>query len=205
MAHIKVFMLKESVVNISMLKTALRYSHELLEDIIIPGDTVVDATMGNGNDTLFLAQLVGENGHVYSFDIQEQAIANTKNRLKEHQCENQVTLLLQGHETIGDVIEDNQLIRGAIFNLGYLPKSDKTITTHEDTTLKALNELLIRLEKKGRIILVVYDGHDGGKIEKKAVVDFVTNLPQEKFSVLNYQFINQRNSPPSLICIEKKG
>lgn len=196
---------KESVVIMFMLKTALRFSHDLLEEIVISGDVVVDATMGNGNDTLFLAQLVEKTGHVYSFDVQEQAVINTTKRLKENSCEEQVTLLLQGHETVGNIIEKTQTIRAAIFNLGYLPKSDKTVTTHEKTTLKALRELLIRLEKKGRIILVIYDGHDEGKTEKTAVLDFVANLPQEQFSVLNYQFINQRNNPPSLICIEKKG
>lgn len=187
-----------------MLKTSLRFSHELLEAVVTPGDTVVDATMGNGNDTLFLAQLVGETGHVYGFDVQETALLNTTKRLEEHQCLKQAHLLLQGHETLGNVLAPEEAVKAAIFNLGYLPKSDKSIVTHEETTIKALNELLIRLEEKGRIILVVYDGHDEGKVEKSAVLDFVQTLPQEKFSVLNYQFINQRNNPPSLIAIERK-
>ncbi|MGX7025691.1 class I SAM-dependent methyltransferase [Vagococcus hydrophili] len=186
-----------------MLKTSLRYSHELLEAVIEEGDIVVDATMGNGNDTLFLAERVGKKGHVYGFDVQEQALANTTKRLEENDCLEQATLLLQGHETVGSILLD-KTIKAAVFNLGYLPKSDKHVVTHEATTITALIALLDRLEEKGRIILVIYDGHDEGKIEKKEVLSFVSELPQEKFSVLNYQFINQRNNPPSLICIERK-
>lgn len=188
----------------SMLKTSLRYSHDLLKEVIELGDYVVDATMGNGNDTLFLAQLVGETGRVYGFDVQEQALINTQKRLEEHQCLTQATLLLQGHETLGEVISKDEVISAAVFNLGYLPKSDKSIVTNEKTTIKALHALLDRLKDTGRIVLVIYDGHDEGKLEKKEVLQFVESLPQEMFSVLNYQFINQRNNPPSLICIEKK-
>ena len=188
----------------SMLKRSLHYSHDLLKAVISPGDTVVDATMGNGNDTLFLAQLVGENGCVHAFDVQEQAIINTEIRIKEHQCDKQTTLHLTGHENIGKVIDIDTSISAAIFNLGYLPKSDKSIVTREDTTIKALEELLLRLKETGRIILVIYDGHDEAKVEKAEVLSFVSNLPQEIYSVLSYQFINQRNNPPSLICIEKK-
>lgn len=187
-----------------MLNTALRYSHELLSDIIEIGDQVIDATMGNGNDTLFLAEKVGTSGHVYAFDVQEQALINTAKKLKEHGYDKQVTLFLKGHETINDVLITDQTIKAAIFNLGYLPKSDKQIMTHERTTIIALKALMDHLVEKGRIILVIYDGHEGGKIEKEEVISFVSSLPQEKFSVLSYQFINQKNNPPSLICIEKK-
>lgn len=188
-----------------MLKTALRFSHELLEEVIHLGDTVVDATMGNGNDTLFLAQLVGETGQVYGFDVQEKALTNTTERLQKEGCLRQATLLLQGHETIDTTLATDEKVKGAIFNLGYLPKGDKSLVTNELTTIQALKALLLRLEKTGRIVVVIYDGHDEGKIEKEEVLNFVSQIEQEKFSVLNYQFINQRNNPPSLICIERKS
>lgn len=187
-----------------MLKRSLHYSHELLKEVIVPGDIVVDATMGNGNDTLFLAELVGKDGTVHAFDIQEQALENTALKLQEHNCNKQVSLHLTGHENLKQFIPINDPIKAAIFNLGYLPKSDKSIVTKEETTIKALEELLIRLTEKGRIVVVIYDGHDEGKIEKQKVLSFVQNLPQELYNVLNYQFVNQRNNPPSLICIEKK-
>ncbi len=188
----------------SMLKRSLHYSHELLKEVINPGDTVVDSTMGNGNDTLFLAKLVGEDGYVHAFDVQGQALENTSQKIKEHHCEKQTKLHLTGHENLGAVIDITEQISAAVFNLGYLPKSDKSIVTHEATTIKALEELLLRLKELGRIVLVIYDGHDAGKIEKQKVLNFVESLPQDVYSVLSYQFINQRNNPPSLICIEKK-
>lgn len=188
-----------------MLKTALRFSHELLEEVIHLGDTVVDATMGNGNDTLFLAKLVGETGQVYGFDVQEKALSNTSERLQKEGCLKQATLLLQGHETIDTTLATDEKVKGAIFNLGYLPKGDKSLVTNELTTIQALEALLLRLEKTGRIVVVIYDGHDEGKIEKEEILNFVSHIEQEKFSVLNYQFINQRNNPPSLICIERKS
>jgi predicted methyltransferase len=188
-----------------MLATALHFSHTLLKEIVQAGDTVVDATMGNGHDTAFLAELVGSTGQVYAFDVQEQAVQATKNRLQELDLSAQALLLQQGHETLGQVIPDTTEIRAAIFNLGYLPKSDKHIITKPDTTKKALEALLSRLQAKGRIILVVYYGHEGGAAELALVNDYCQQLPQEAFNVLTYQFINQRNQPPILFCIEKKA
>ncbi|WP_086314240.1 hypothetical protein A5821_001842 [Enterococcus sp. 7F3_DIV0205] len=188
-----------------MLQTALHFSHTLLKEVIQVGDTVVDATMGNGNDTAFLAELVGSNGLVYAFDVQEQALLNTKKKLDELGLREQVRLLQQGHETIETVIAKEESLSAAIFNLGYLPKSDKQIITKPDTTKMALDALLIRLKPKGRIILVVYYGHTGGEAELALVQEFSQQLPQEEYSVLTYQFINQKNNPPILFCIEKKN
>lgn len=187
-----------------MLKTALRFSHQLLEECVSPGNTVIDCTMGNGHDTLFLAQLVGESGQVYGFDIQQQALDATTARLKEANCLAQTHLLLQGHETLPQVLTDKQGIHAAVFNLGYLPKGDKHITTQSDTTLIAIRTCLQHLVKKGRVILVIYSGHPEGLIEKNHLLGELQELPQEHFTVLQYQFINQRNEPPCLICIEKK-
>ncbi|MEO1768569.1 tRNA (mnm(5)s(2)U34)-methyltransferase [Candidatus Enterococcus ferrettii] len=186
-----------------MLQTALRYSHTLLKEIIKPGDHVIDATMGNGNDTLFLAELVGNDGQVYAFDIQEQALTKTEEKLGA--LITRSSLFLAGHETIETTIAESQPIQAAIFNLGYLPSSDKKIITLPDTTKQAMKAILKRLSSGGRMILVIYYGHDGGKQEKNAVLDYCTNLPQENYSVLTYQFINQKNNPPILVCVEKKG
>ena len=187
-----------------MIKRPIHLSHDFLAEVLDDESIVVDATMGNGNDTLFFAELVGETGKVYAFDVQQQALDNTTKRLEEHHCLQQAQLFLKGHENIDTLIPEEEILSAAVFNLGYLPKSDKSIVTKEDTTIQALEGLLKRLKKKGRIVLVIYDGHDEGKVEKQEVLHFVAELPQEKYSVLNYQFINQRNNPPSLICIEKK-
>lgn len=187
-----------------MLATALHYSHQLLKEVVTPGDIVVDATMGNGHDTLLLAELVGETGQVYAFDVQEKAVNTTRERLEKAEMLDRTTLLLQGHETLPEVLPAEAPVKAAIFNLGYLPQSDKSIITQSETTLTALNGLLEHLVPKSRIILVVYYGHDGGIAEKDAVTDFCQQLPQAEYSVLSYQFINQKNHPPLLYCIEKK-
>ncbi|MGM0167814.1 hypothetical protein IGI39_002798 [Enterococcus sp. AZ135] len=186
-----------------MLQTALRYSHQLLKEIVTEGDYVIDATMGNGNDTLFLAELVGATGHVYAFDIQEQAVQNTREKLADYAKRS--TLFLAGHETIEENISVDQPIRAAIFNLGYLPKSNKQIITLPETTKQAMTAILKRLTVGGRMIIVIYYGHEGGETEKNDVLHFCQDLPQENFSVLNYQFINQKNNPPILLCVEKKN
>ncbi|MGX7150628.1 class I SAM-dependent methyltransferase [Enterococcus ureasiticus] len=187
-----------------MLQTALHFSHTLLKEVIQVGDIVVDATMGNGNDTAFLAELVGSTGLVYAFDVQEKALINTEKKLTELGLKDQTTLLHQGHETLGEAIPEETQLTAAIFNLGYLPKSDKQVITKPDTTKKALDALLARLKPKGRIILVVYYGHTGGEAELALVQEYSQKLPQEEYSVLTYQFINQKNNPPILFCFEKK-
>lgn len=187
-----------------MLENALHYSRTLLKNTLIPGDSVIDATVGNGNDTVLLATLVGKNGTVYGFDLQEQAIKKTKEKLLLTGLSNQVKLFQQGHETLGTVIPENTLIAGAIFNLGYLPKGDKTVITTGEKTLMAVNEILPRLRKGGLLLLVVYYGHEGGKTEKDQVLSFVQTLSQTEFTVLRYDFLNQKNDPPFLIAIEKK-
>lgn len=186
-----------------MLKTALQFSHQLLKEIIKEGDQVIDATVGNGHDTAFLAHLVGSNGHVYGFDIQATAIEQTTKLLTEANLHN-VTLYQQGHETIEETLPAEIPLKAAIFNLGYLPKSDKSIITKPNTTLAAVKQILPRLVQGGQIILVVYYGHPGGTEEKNAVEEYVTSLPQEEYNVLCYQFINQRNAPPFVFAIEKK-
>lgn len=187
-----------------MLQTALHFSHTLLKEIVQPNDHVIDATMGNGNDTAFLADLVGENGKVYAFDVQKIALQNTEKRLKENELSAQVILFHQGHETIGDVVAADVPVKAAVFNLGYLPKSDKEIITLPDTTKTAIKAILNRLVAKGRIVLVVYYGHNGGEQELTMVNEFCQSLPQKEYNVLSYQFINQANQPPILYCIEKK-
>lgn len=187
-----------------MLQTALHFSHRLLEEIIRPGDQVIDATMGNGNDTALLARLVGSTGKVYAFDVQKAAIDVTARRLAEQQLTEQTVLFHQGHETIKETIPIETPIRAAIFNLGYLPKSDKEIITQPETTKAAVEAILDRLTVKGRIILVVYYGHEGGQEELSAVEKLCRTLPQQTYNVLSYQFVNQANHPPVLYCIEKK-
>ena len=188
-----------------MLTGIIKYSHHLLEKSISIGDKVIDATCGNGNDTLLLSNLVGNSGHVYAFDIQKQAIQNTKLLLQEHQRDN-VSLIQDSHEKINQYIKltEDEKIGGAVFNLGYLPRSDKKIITTGNSSIAAINAILPLLKKDGLIVLVVYHGHDGGKEEKEMILKSVIQLDQKKYSVLQYGFINQKNNPPFILAIQKR-
>lgn len=188
-----------------MLKGILNYAHHLLEISINEGELVIDATCGNGNDTLFLSKIVGNDGHVLAFDIQAQAIQNTKQLIKENDVQN-VSVIHDSHAHINQYLsgEINHIIGGAVFNLGYLPRSDKTIITEGESTITAVDTILQYLKKDGVIVIVVYHGHDGGKDEKEMILKHVVHLDQQKYNVLKYGFINQKNNPPFIIAIEKK-
>src|SRR5699024_11186677 len=131
-----------------MLKGMLNFSHHLLEESIEKGETVIDATCGNGNDTLFLSKLVGENGQVLAFDIQEQAIQYSEQLMSHHQRGN-VSFILDSHAHATDYVspEMKGKMGGAIFNLGYLPKSDNTIITQGHSTITAIDTMLQLLKK----------------------------------------------------------
>ena len=103
-----------------IIKNSLKQSHQYIKACVNEGDTVVDATCGNGNDTVFLAQLVGERGRVFGFDIQDAAIENTAGKLEELKLLKRVTLIKDGHENMGNYVNEN--IKAVMFNLGYLPR-----------------------------------------------------------------------------------
>lgn len=180
----------------------IEYSHHLMKKSLSPGDLAIDATCGNGNDTLVLSKFVGEKGAVLAFDIQPQAIETTKERLAQENREN-VSLLLDSHANLKEHLDEDASIGGAIFNLGYLPRSDKTIITRGETTIEALQTILEHLKVRGIVALVVYHGHEGGQSEKEQLLQFVEHLDQKHFQVLRYEYINQKNNPPFVIAIRK--
>lgn len=185
----------------------LPFARILLEKAISPGDYAIDATAGNGHDTLYLTKLVGNEGHVFAFDVQEEAIQQTKKRLAENNAEQLATLFLQSHDQLQNVLpaDCKGKVTAAIFNLGYLPGGDKSIVTEADSTIAAIEQLLELMAIEGIIVLVVYHGHPEGAVEKDALLSYVTSLPQDKAHVLHYGFMNQKNAPPFIVAIEKRG
>lgn len=183
------------------LERVLQYAQTLLKSAINEGDIAVDATAGNGHDTLFLAQLVGDDGFVYAFDVQKQAVDATLHRLLDNALEHRALVLKDGHENVAKYV--NKPVAGAIFNLGYLPGSDHEVITRPNTTIQALESLLKLLKIGGIIVLVIYHGHEGGKEERDEVIRFVSELPQKYIHVLRYEFLNQKNDPPFVIALEK--
>lgn len=191
----------------------LEMAHWMLKDIIKTNDVVVDATMGNGYDTQFLAEL---GANVYAFDVQEEALNATEKRLDDAGIKNQifeknlsnllteplVNLILSGHEKLSEYVKEP--IKAAIFNLGYLPKTDKSVVTKADTTLTALDALTNQLVVGGRIAIMIYYGHEGGMEEKDAVIKWTSSLPQKDWEVTSYAPLNQIHTPPILVLIEKR-
>jgi len=188
------------------LKSILAFAHALLESAIVPGDTVLDCTMGNGHDTLFLANLVGKQGQVFAFDIQEDALNQTQKLLDTHQAAEQVRLIHASHAELMTHIpaELLQTVRAGVFNLGYLPGGNKDVYTKAETSIQALEELLSILVPGGLIVMVVYPGHDAGQLEASAVLDYCSNLPRELGHVVSYQILNNPKRPPFVIALEKR-
>ncbi|OZT12287.1 16S rRNA (cytosine(1402)-N(4))-methyltransferase [Priestia aryabhattai] len=184
----------------------LPFARTLLTSAVNEGDTVIDATVGNGHDTSFLAKLVGANGHVYGFDIQDEAIQNTFERLVKQGIEQQVTLIKDSHSHLKKHIPPylHGKLTGAIFNLGYLPGGNKEIVTLSTSTIQAIEQLIELLAPEGLIVLVIYHGHEQGQLERDDVLHYVSNLDQQLVHVLRYQFINQQNNPPFIVAIEKR-
>ncbi len=188
------------------LERILPFARKLLTTAVSYGDVVIDATIGNGHDALFLANLVGETGHVYGFDIQTEALTNTSSRLEEHGVRNRVTLLEQSHDTIIDVLplSANNRVTAAVFNLGYLPGGDKEIVTKPHSTISAIEQLLEIMAPEGIIVLVIYHGHEQGATERDELLKYVSTIDQQTAHVLTYRFINQQNNPPFIVAIEKR-
>lgn len=151
--------------------------HQALREHIAPGDHVIDATMGNGYDTAFLAECVSSEGKVYAFDIQDLAIETTQMVLETRKLIDRCTLIHEGHESMLEKIptEIHGKIKVAIFNLGYLPHADKSLTTSTGTTISALNQTQSILASDGMISIVAYRGHPGGSEEHRAVSDWIQN------------------------------
>lgn len=184
-----------------IIKNSLGQSHDIALKVLREGDTAVDATAGNGNDTVFLARIVGRTGRVYSFDIQEQAIINTRKKLADQNFLDRVTLIKDGHENMDKHI--NEKVKIVMFNLGYLPGGNHSIGTKRDTTITAIQKAIELIEFDGIVLIVVYYGGDSGFDEKEAVLEFLKSIDCKRYTVMQTEFVNQVNCPPILVCIEK--
>jgi len=208
----------------------LELAHASIQRAVTPGSLVVDATMGNGNDTLFLAGLVGPTGLVLAFDIQPKALEHTRAALEKAHLAARVRLLLTGHEHIAACLQTNAIpppaeqlatsltaqspsdpalyrsartrVSAAMFNLGFLPGSNKTIATRPSTTLAALVGLLPAMLPGAVLSIHCYSGHDGGREESKAVLAWTARQPEERWRVYRYETLNKKRGTENLILME---
>jgi hypothetical protein len=179
--------------------------HRFLSRHIRQGDTVIDATLGNGHDALFLAGHVGEEGHLFGFDIQAEAINNTLKRLSSQQLDHRATLIIKSHAYMAAFIPErfHGHIKCIMFNLGYLPGSDKSITTLPESTLSALNIALNLLSEDGVISILAYSGHPGGADECSAVKAWVSQLPINRYKTSQTDLLPGHDLPPEWILVSQ--
>jgi len=189
----------------------LDFSRAVLRQAVRPGDLAVDATLGNGRDAALLAGLVGPQGRVWCFDIQELAIRRARQRLAEAGLLEQVEIIHAGHETLGAWLPTLALgrVRAATFNLGFLPGSDRRVITRPETTLAALQALEPFMAQSGVISLAVYAGHAGGAQEAEAVAAWCTKLDQTRWRAVRYgqinRQVNKQVSREELYLLERLG
>ena len=181
--------------------TITDWIHDVLRGHIKEGDFCIDATMGKGNDTLFLCRMAGKDGKVAAFDIQQTALDHTKERLAEADFLQRVTLLHLDHSIMDTVIKEK--IAAVVFNLGYLPGGSHQIITEPRKTITALEHSLELLQSGGVILIGVYWGHPGGEIEKNAVEQWLRQLPAADYDIMETSFPN-RQKAPIVITLQKK-
>lgn len=191
------------------------WGHELLGEVLAPGQLAIDLTAGNGYDTQQLYRMVGGSGQVVAFDIQQEALQMTRCRLEEEGAEVRiwtggdsvpsaagVDLVAAGHEHLANYLPGHP--HAVIANLGYLPGGESGIITRPQTTLSALRQACTALAAGGRLAVVVYTGHAGGCEEGAAVGAFFAALEQDTFQVLQLKVAN-RPDAPYLLVAEKRA
>lgn len=178
----------------------------ILSEYILKGDITIDATAGNGHDTLALTKLVGLKGMVYAFDIQKIALENTKILLGQEGYLSCCKLIHDSHDHMKAYISESQRgkVSAVVFNLGYLPNGQKEITTLSETTLPAVKHALELIKPNGLVAITMYGGHLSGEVEKEELLKFSKELSAKEYHVAYISLINQKKQPPELLFITKK-
>lgn len=168
--------------------------HRFLQDHITENDRCVDATAGNGRDTEFLCRMAGAKGKVYAFDIQEEALEHTRQRLRESGLLERAVLIKDGHEHMGEYIKEP--VSAVVFNFGYLPGGSHQIATKPQTSVAAVRQGLALLKPGGVMSLCIYSGGDTGYREKDVLLQFLKGLDAKDWLVIASSYYNRDNDPP---------
>lgn len=182
--------------------SALNIIHRIIKEKVQPGDICIDATAGRGNDTLLLAKLVGESGHVTAFDIQQDAVDSTKALLATNGMTERTDVLLKSHSEMGEMFEENT-VSCITFNFGWLPKGDHNIFTSKSTSIPAIEQGLKLLKSGGIMTLIIYYGRETGFEERDALLEYLPTIDSSRFTVIEMPFVNRPNCPPIPIIILK--
>lgn len=174
-----------------------------LEKFVKKNGVFVDMTCGNGHDTERLLKEYSPK-FLYSFDIQEKAREKTFERLgiKSDDEISNFKFILDNHANLKSYIKEK--VDLAIYNLGYLPSGDKTITTNSNDVISSFSSLINLLNDGAFVFMTLYTGFEQGKQEAEKVLSYLENLPQREFNIIKHEFINQKNNPPCFVAIEKR-
>ncbi len=179
------------------------WCHEVIRSQAPKGGLYVDATMGNGKDTVFLCGLAGEEGKVLAFDIQACALDEAKTLLEREGYAGRARLILDGHENMDQYVQDGT-VDVICFNFGYLPGGDHSISTLPQTSLAAVSKGLSALKSGGMMSLCIYSGKDTGFEEKECLMEYLKGLPAKDFTVIENKYLNRGNHPPSPVFLFKR-
>lgn len=177
-------------------------AHLLLDPVLKPGDQAIDATCGNGHDTLFLARCVGESGRVLAFDIQAPAIKTARQAMERQGVAEQVTFFHESHTRIPERAAPES-VAAAMFNLGYLPGADRSVITEASETLTALAATAQVLRPGGWVCVICYPGHEGGDDEGAAVERWMKTLTPLRWRVARYGMVGTLSPTPFLLVAVK--
>lgn len=183
-------------------KSARFWAKEVIEEALFPGARAIDATMGNGYDTLWLCELVGETGKVYAFDIQQEAVAHTAERLEQAGMQERASLFGVGHEHMLDTVHEP--VDAVLFNLGWLPGAEHGVTTQTATTLRAVDAALALLKEEAVMTICIYPGHAEGSRELESLLEWAGGLDDKRYDAVLKHYLNQPNDPPQMLAIRKK-
>ncbi|MEZ4485011.1 MAG: class I SAM-dependent methyltransferase [Syntrophotaleaceae bacterium] len=191
------------------------WAHALVGEVLKPGALAVDLTAGNGRDTLFLYRLVGDQGRVVAFDVQDEALQATSRLLEDEgatiacdrlmagaSCAEPGIYLIQDcHSRLADYLREP--VTAMVANLGFLPGEDTAWATASPATLSALRSALALLVPGGRLAVICHVGHPGGIAEAEKVGHLFAGLPSEYWDVLQLTAANRRDAP-SLLVVERR-
>jgi len=170
----------------------------LMREVIRTGDLVIDATAGNGHDTLFLAECVGAGGRVLAFDVQAAAIAAARARVTAAGLAERVEFFQESHALM-DTHAAPGTVAAVMFNLGYLPGEDHRLMTQATTTLQGLDCAAALLKAGGGLAVVCYPGHPGGEEESAAVEQWFAALAAQRWQIARYGAFATRRPAPFLL------
>ena len=182
----------------------LTFAHDYWTHLVQPGDTVIDATCGNGHDALYLAKLALREelpNKLYVIDLQEKAIEATHQRLACHLSATllQKVIFLQSCHSKFPAELPVASVKLIIYNLGYLPGADKTLTTKTETTLASLFQAMNLIQPGGALCITCYPGHPEGEKEEEAVLKMASSLDFRRWSCCHHRWVNRQKAPSLLI------